>query len=61
MFIPWVKFQTAVLGASTYNPRLQTDIIISLCAAKMQLWFNFYNAICFILRAIRLLRPWGVG
>ena len=32
-----VRLQTAVLGAPTYNPKLQTDII-SLCA-KMQLWF----------------------
>ena len=34
---PWVRLQIAELGAPTYNPKLQTDII-SLCA-KMQLWF----------------------
>ena len=41
---PWVKFQSAVLGAPTYNPRPQTDtIIISLCV-EMQLC-----VFCFVL------------
>ena len=45
-----------------YNPRPQTDIIISL-HTKIQLWFffNFYNAVCFTLWVIRLLRPWWGG
>ena len=38
----WVKFQIAVLGTPTYNPRPQTDtVIISLCA-DMQLCFFFF-------------------
>ena len=28
---PWVRLQIVVLGAPAYNPRPQTDIIISLC------------------------------
>ena len=35
---PCVRLQIEVLGATIYNPRLQTDIIVSLYA-KMQLWF----------------------
>ena len=35
---PCVRLQIVVSEATTYNPRLQTDIIISLYT-KMQLWF----------------------
>ena len=54
---PWVRPQAVVSGAPAYNPRSQTDIIISLCA-KMHLWFNFnfYNAVYFTWWVIRLLR-----
>ena len=41
MFSPWVQLQTAALGAPTYNPRLQTDIIISLCAAECSSGLTF--------------------
>ena len=34
---PPMRLQIAISGVLAYNPRLQTDIIISL-RAKMQLW-----------------------
>ena len=37
---PQVNFKIAVSGVPTYNPRAQSDIIISF-QAKMQLWFYF--------------------
>lgn len=57
---PQVRLQIAVLRVPAYNPSPQIDIVISLCA-KMKLWFNFYNGVCFTLSVIRLLRPWEVG
>ena len=57
---PWVRLHIALLGAPAYNPRPQTDIIISLCA-KRQLWFNFYSGVCFTLWVTRLLRPRGAA
>ena len=58
--IPRVRLHIAVLGAPAYNPRPQTDIIISL-RAKRQLWFNFYSGVCFTLWVRRLLRPQGAA
>ena len=57
---PRVRLHIALLGAPAYNPRPQTDIIISLCA-KRQLWFNFYSGVCFTLWVTRLLRPRGAA
>ena len=58
VFTLQVRVQIAVFAVLTYNPRLQTDIIIGL-HSEMQLWFffNFYNALCFTLWVRRLLRP----
>ena len=46
---PWGGTESDTTEA-TYNPRSQTDIIISL-HTKVQLWFffKFYNAVCFTL------------
>ena len=39
--MPQVRLQIVLLGVPAYNPRPQTDVIITLCP-QMQLWFDFY-------------------
>ena len=50
-----VETSNCSMGAPAYNPRPKPDVIISL-HMKIQLWFSFYNAVCFTLWIIRLLR-----
>ena len=50
-----VETSNCSMGAPAYNPRPKPDVIISL-HIKIQLWFSFYNAVCFTLWIIRLLR-----
>ena len=45
---PMVETSNCSLGAPAYNPRPKSDVIISL-HIKIQLWFSFYNAVCFTL------------
>ena len=56
---PWVRLQIAVFRAPAYNQKVQTDII-SLYA-KIQLWFNFCNAVCFTLEVIRCFSSRGLA